>query len=153
ATAEILSSISNSMTETKPVFDAIVRNLLRLFGARFATVQLLREGIVECPAAGGQPGFEKIIEHYPRPLENATVAGQAMLSKQVVQYSPVIGNRLVPATAEKFAREVGYDSIIAAPMLLGDKVIGAIVVAHREPRAFDEKRVALIKSFADQAVI
>src|SRR5262245_49513840 len=76
-----------------------------------------------------------------------------MLSKQVVQYSPVIGNRLVPATAEKFAREVGYDSIIAAPMLLGDKVIGAIVVAHREPRAFDEKRVALIKSFADQAVI
>src|SRR5262249_23703913 len=51
------------------------------------------------------------------------------------------------------ARDVGFDSIIAAPMLLGDKVIGAIVVAHHEPRVFDEKRVALIKSFADQAVI
>ena len=38
ATAEILASISGSMTETKPVFDAIVRNLLRLFGTRFATV-------------------------------------------------------------------------------------------------------------------
>src|SRR5262249_42323409 len=41
ATSEILSSISNSMTETKPVFNAIVRNLLRLFGTRFASVQVL----------------------------------------------------------------------------------------------------------------
>jgi len=153
ATAEILSSISNSMTETKPVFNAIVRNLLRLFGARNASVLLLREGIVEMPAAGGQPGFEKIIERYPRPLDDATVSGQAMLSKQVVQYSPVIGNRLVPAISEQIARDVGYESIIAAPMLLGDKVIGTIVVAHHEPRVFDEKRVTLIKSFADQAVI
>ena len=153
ATAEILSSISNSMTETKPVFDAIVRNLLRLFSPRFATVQVLREGIVEMPAAGGQPGFEKITERYPRPLDDTTVSGQAMLSKEVVQYSPVIGNRIIPATSEQIARDVGYDSIIAAPMLLGDKVIGTIVVAHHEPRVFDEKRVALIKSFADQAVI
>jgi two-component system, NtrC family, sensor kinase len=153
ATAEILSSISNSMTETKPVFDAIVRNLLRLFGTKFATVQLFREGIVEMPAGGGQPGFEKIIERYPRPLDDTTVSGQAMLSKQVIQFSPVIGNRLVPTTSEQIARDVGFDSIIAAPMLLGDKVIGSIVVAHHEPRVFDEKRVALIKSFADQAVI
>jgi GAF domain-containing protein len=153
ATAEILSSISNSMTETKPVFNAIVRNLLRLFGTRFATVQLLHEGIVEMPAAGGQPGFEKITERYPRPLDDTTVSGQAMLSKQVIQYSPVIGSRLVPAITEQIARDVGYDSIIAAPMLLGAKVIGTIVVAHHEPRVFDEKRVALIKSFADQAVI
>jgi hypothetical protein len=122
ATAEILSSISNSMTETKPVFDAIVRNLLRLFGTKFATVQLFREGIVEMPAGGGQPGFEKIIERYPRPLDDTTVSGQAMLSKQVIQFSPVIGNRLVPTTSEQIARDVGFDSIIAAPMLLGDKV-------------------------------
>src|SRR6202521_5015242 len=41
ATAEVLSSISGSMTDTKPVFEAIVRNLLRLFGTRFAVVQTL----------------------------------------------------------------------------------------------------------------
>ena len=43
ATGEILSSISGSMTDAKPVFDAIVRNLLRLFGTRFAVVVLLRD--------------------------------------------------------------------------------------------------------------
>jgi signal transduction histidine kinase len=34
-----------------------------------------------------------------------------------------------------------------------DKVIGAVVCAHHEPRVFNEKEVALIKAFANQAVI
>jgi two-component system NtrC family sensor kinase len=45
ATSEILAAMSDSMTDSKPVFDAIVRNLLRLFGTRFATVQLLKDGM------------------------------------------------------------------------------------------------------------
>ena len=90
ATSEILASISGSITDTKPVFDAIVRNLLRLFGTRFATVQLLHDGMIEMPAAGGQPGFERIKESYPLPLDDTTVGGQAMLAKVVVQYSPVV---------------------------------------------------------------
>jgi two-component system, NtrC family, sensor kinase len=59
ATGEILASISGSMTDPKPVFDAIVRNLLRLFGTRFAGVQLLNDGIIEMPAADGAPGSRK----------------------------------------------------------------------------------------------
>src|SRR5262245_51759764 len=40
ATGEILASISGSITDTKPVFDAVVRNLRRLFGTRFAIASL-----------------------------------------------------------------------------------------------------------------
>ena len=153
ATSEILASITGSITDTKPVFDAIVRNLLRLFGTRFATVQLLHDGMIEMPAAGGQPGFERIVERYPRPLDDTTVGGQAMLSKAVVQYSPVVGNPIVPPAAQQIARDSDYDSIIAAPMIRQNNVIGTIVCVHHEQRVFDEKEVALIKSFADQAVI
>src|SRR5208282_3807324 len=64
ATGEILASISGSMTDAKPVFDAIVRNLLRLFGTRFAVVQVLHDGIIHMPAAGGQPGFERLVDRY-----------------------------------------------------------------------------------------
>jgi two-component system, NtrC family, sensor kinase len=153
ATSEILASISGSITDTKPVFDAIVRNLLRLFGTRFATVQLLHDGMIEMSAAGGQPGFERIMESYPLPLDDTTVGGQAMLSKLVVQYSPVVGNPNVPPQAQQIARDSGSDSIIAAPMIRQDKVIGAIVCLQHEPRVFEEKEVTLIRSFADQAVI
>ena len=153
ATGEILASISGSMTDTKPVFNAIVRNMLRLFGAHFASLQLLRDGIIEMPAADGEAGIEKIMERYPRPLDGTTVGGEAMMTKQVVQYSPVVGNPLVAPAGQQFARDFGYNSIMAAPMIRQDKVIGAILCTQHEPRVFSEKEVALIKAFADQAVI
>ena len=45
ATGEILASIGGATTDAKPVFDAIVRNLRRLFGTRLAMVQILKDGI------------------------------------------------------------------------------------------------------------
>jgi signal transduction histidine kinase len=154
ATAEILSSISGSLTDTKPVFDAIVRNLRRLFGTRFAVLQTLRDdGMVEMPAVDGDPGFEKLIDRYPRSLADDTVGGLAMLSRHPVQYSPVLGNPATPVTTQQFARDFGFDSVIFTPMLLRDRVIGAIGVARQEAAPFDEKQIALIGSFASQAVI
>src|SRR5262249_17248060 len=153
ASSEILASISGAITDTKPVFDAIVRNLLRLFGTCFATIQLLRGGTIEMSAFGGELGVEKIVSLYPRPLDETTAGGQAMVSRQVVQFSPVVGNPLVPPAAQQIASELNYESIIAAPMIRQDKVIGAIICAHREQRVFNEKEVALIRAFADQAVI
>ena len=153
ATGEILTSISGSMTDAKPVFDAIVRNLLRLFGTRYAVVQLLQDGIIRLPAVDGEPGFEKLIDYYPRPLDGATMGGLAMLSKKIIQFSPIIGNPAAPPATQKFAGEFGFNSSIFAPMVRGDKVFGAIGVAQREPRPFDNKQIALITSFANQAVI
>jgi signal transduction histidine kinase len=153
ATAEVLSSISGSMTDTKPVFDAIVRNLLRLFGTRFAVVQTLHDGMVEMPAVQGDPGFERLIERYPRPLADDTVGGQAMLLKQTIQFFPVLGNPAAPPATQQFARDFGFDSVIFTPMLLGDKVVGAIGAARHDPVGFDEKQVELITNFAKQAVI
>jgi signal transduction histidine kinase len=153
ATAEVLSSISGSMTDTKPVFDAIVRNLLRLFGTRFAVVQTLHDGTIEMPAVQGDPGFEKLIERYPRPLADDTVGGQAMLLKQTMQFFPVIGNPAAPLATQQFARDFGFDSVIFTPMLLGDKVVGAIGAARQDPVGFDEKQIELVTNFAKQAVI
>ena len=138
ATSEILGSISGSLTDPRPVFDAIVSCLLRLFGARFATVQLLRDGTVEMPAADGQAAIDKIMAHYPRPLDDATVGGQAMLSNQVVQYAPVIGNPIVPPAAQQIARDYQYDSIIAC----ADDPAGQGRRCHRlrEPRAESLRR-------------
>jgi signal transduction histidine kinase len=109
--------------------------------------------MVEMPAADGAAGIEKLREHFPRQLNEDTVGGQAMVLKRVVQISPLIGNPLAPAAAQQMGREFGYNSIIAAPMTRQDKVIGAVVCAHHEPRVFNEKEVALIKAFANQAVI
>jgi GAF domain-containing protein/HAMP domain-containing protein len=153
ATSEILSSISGSMTDTGPVFEAIVRNLLRLFGTRFAVVTLVRDGILELAGIKGEPGFEKLAEHYPVPLDNRTLAGTAIASGQAMQLVPVIGNPEAPPATERWAREFSYNAMISVPLIRQGTVIGAISTAHRDAVAFSDKQVALIKSFAAQAVI
>jgi signal transduction histidine kinase len=158
ASGEILSSISSSIANTQPVFDAIAANLLRLFGTQFAVVQLLKEGQIHISALHCTPSFraefEKVAAQYPRPLTDRTFSGRAMLQRKVMQLAPFQDNPEAPTESAQHARQFGgYDSIITAPMLRGDTVIGAIVTARREPAPFDDKQVALIKAFADQAVI
>jgi GAF domain-containing protein len=153
ATSEILASLSGSMTDTKPVFDAIVRSLLRLFGTSFATVQLVQDGMMHLAAFDGERGFEKLAAHFPVPLDDSTVNGRAVLSKQAVQFAPLVGNPVAPHGTARFAGSFGYNSIISAPMLRGNQVIGAIGTARRDSKPFGDKQVDLIKSFANQAVI
>ena len=153
ATSEILSSITGSITNTQPLFDAIVRNLRRLFGTRIAMVQLLSDGLVHLVAAGDEAISEILTRQFPRPLDKDSGGGLAMLSKQVVQFAPVLANPITPPGIRARARELGFDSVIFAPMIREDKVIGAVGTARPSSEPFDDRQVALIKTFADQAVI
>jgi signal transduction histidine kinase/signal transduction protein with GAF and PtsI domain len=153
ASGEILSSISGSIADTKPVFDAIVRNTLRLFGTRFCIVSLVREGKLELAAYEGEKGFDKVAQAYPRPIDESMLVGKAILSGNVMQLAPIIGNPEAPADTVRLARELGYDALVVAPMVREGKVIGAIATAHPQPVPFSDKQLALLEAFADQAVI
>src|SRR6516225_11935955 len=84
ATGEILASIAGSITDAKPVFDAIARNLRRLFGTHLAVVQVLKDGMVHLAAAGSEREFKLLRKHFPQPVDENTGGGRAMLSKQVL---------------------------------------------------------------------
>ena len=76
-----------------------------------------------------------------------------MMSKQVLQFTPVLGNPAAPPVTQQFARDLDFNSVIFAPMIQSDQVVGVIATARPEPTPFDKEQVALIKAFADQAVI
>ena len=59
----------------------------------------------------------------------------------------------MPPFGQQNAREFGYNSLVFAPMIQGDTVVGAIGTARREAKPFNEQQVALLRAFADQAVI
>jgi class 3 adenylate cyclase/putative methionine-R-sulfoxide reductase with GAF domain len=152
ATGEILASLAESMPDAQPVFHAIVRNLQRLLGTRLAIVTVLKDGMIHL-AAAVQGEFEKLSPYFPRPLDENTGIGRAMMSKQVLQFTPVLGNPAAPPVTQQFARDLDFNSVIYAPMIQSDQVVGVIATARREPTPFDKEQVAVIKAFADQAVI
>jgi PAS domain S-box-containing protein len=153
AASDILASISGSITDTQPVFDAIAHNVLTLFGTRFVVVQLVREGRIDVVAAHGAPGFERLFENYPRLVDDSTAGGRVMRSGRTLQLTPVLGNPETPPMTAEWAVSFGFNSLLAAPLMREDKVIGAIVTSHSDAKPFTDKQVALIKTFADQAVI
>src|SRR2546429_2564933 len=52
-----------------------------------------------------------------------------------------------------FARRIGNISMLIAPMLWQGRGIGTIHVVRHPPKPFSEKEMALLRTFADQAVI
>jgi hypothetical protein len=103
ATGEILASLAESAPDAQPVFDAIVRNLQRLLGTRLATVWVLKDGMIHL-AAAVQGEFEKLSQYFPRPLDENTTGGRAMMSKRELQFAPVLGNPAAPPATRQFAR-------------------------------------------------
>ncbi|HEX6398812.1 MAG TPA: GAF domain-containing protein, partial [Steroidobacteraceae bacterium] len=154
ASGEILSSISNSIADTQPVFDAIVENVVRLFGTPRATVLMLRGDQLHLMAAKGSEGRDSQFGTvFPQPLDPTTLTGRALTTGKLLQIAPIIGNPEASERAVNLARQFGYDALIVAPMVRDGKVIGAIGTVRAEPVPFDDKQVALLRTFADQAVI
>ncbi|MGN6748272.1 MAG: GAF domain-containing protein, partial [Xanthobacteraceae bacterium] len=153
AIGEILSSIRGSMTDPGPVFDAIVRNLIRLFGTGFAVVTLIRDDKLELVGVRGEPGFEKLAAHYPVPLNNKTLSGKVIAAGKPIQLAPIIDNPQSPASTEQWARQFNYNSQISVPLIRNGVAIGAISTSRRSSEAFTDRQVELVQNFAAQAVI
>jgi GAF domain-containing protein len=154
ATAEILRVISTAHTDAQPVFDTIVRSAVRLCNAANAAVFLTDGATLQEPANyGSDPNaLAATRARYPRPLDMGTVPGIAILTLSVVR---------VPDTEDpsgiEFLRQsgrlLGFRSAVTVPMLREGQPVGALLVARREAGRFSDAEVALLQTFADQAVI
>jgi GAF domain-containing protein/HAMP domain-containing protein/anti-sigma regulatory factor (Ser/Thr protein kinase) len=152
AAGEVLTAISSSIADTKPVFDVILQSCQRLFAGHIVGVMLVRDdGLLEIGAYRG-PGADKLREMYPRPMIDASTSGRAILERRIVAYPDVDADD-TPALTRELADIVGFRAIVAAPMVFEGRGIGALWVGRSFKGAFTDKQLSLLKTFADQAVI
>ncbi|MEJ7668436.1 MAG: GAF domain-containing protein [Casimicrobiaceae bacterium] len=154
ATAEILRVISGSITDTQPVFDAIVHSCQRLFGGRAVSLALPRETMLESVAFAsdgtdkGEGGFLK-----PWPLDRGSGAGTCILESRVIAVADTVEGAKSFSRMRDLALALGYHSALFVPLLRDGKAIGCIAIFRPVTGEFNEKETSLAQTFADQAVI
>src|SRR5262245_3112771 len=155
ATAEILRVISSSPSDLQPVFDAIVRSVVRLCNGVFGTVFLYDGQVVTLAAVQNAPpeAVEALRRIFPTSPHPTMVAGRALLSRGTVHIHDALSDAQLSLGMVAVARAWGFRTVIAVPMLRDGQPIGALSVARPEVQPFSEAEIALLQTFADQAVI
>jgi len=151
ASAEVLGAISSSIADTQPVFEKILERCERLFESELVGVTIAQGEKIELAAYHGVDR-ERLQAIYPLPLSQDSGSGSAILEAAVKHY-PDVDAPGVPPGVLAGCRVTGMRSILFAPMIFEGSGIGAIWVGRRHVSPFSEKQIALLKTFADQAVI
>jgi signal transduction histidine kinase len=157
ATSEVLRLISSSPGELQPVFDAILSNATRICEAKFGDLYLRDGDAFRMAATHDSPSaYAAARRRSPlRPPPDAPL-GLVAITKQVAHIADITtipsyveGDPFVVAGVEL----AGYRTVLAAPMLKDNELIGAITSCRQEVRPFTDKQIELVKNFAAQAVI
>ncbi len=148
ATGEILRVIASSPTDIQPVLEAVAESAARLCAAD--DVQILRvEGDVLRRAASH--GTRQTAES--RPIIREIVAGRAVLDRQTVHVHDI---RAAEDQGFPGSQPFGLNesrTLLATPLLREGSAIGTILIRRFQVLPFSQSQIALLKTFADQAVI
>jgi GAF domain-containing protein/CheY-like chemotaxis protein len=155
ATADILAVISNSLDDTQPVFDAIVQSGLTLFADATITLALAEGDHAKLAAVADHESarVEAVRRIFPVPLTREYMNSVAILDAKVVDIPDA--EHAPPELASGYRNFLasGNKAITIMPMMRGQTPIGALAVLRRMSGPLSDKQHAVLRTFANQAVI
>ena len=150
AIGEILRAILNSPGDVQPVLDTVAKHAARICGAQFVDIILVENNMMRVGATFGD--LERPLGEL-MPLNRSTVMGRSICDMQPVQVADLQNAGDDFALGREFAIRFGHRSILGVPLIREGRALGTILVRRTEVRSFDQKNIALLTTFADQAVI
>jgi len=150
ATSHILGVIASSPTDIQPVLDVVAQNAARLCDASDASIWRTEGDKYWLVASHGSIPIPRSEES--RPVTRSIPSGRAIFDKETVHVHDILSPDSLAEFPEAF-RSGAVRTVLVTPLIREGLVIGAIHIRRTEVRPFSEKQIALLKTFADQAVI
>ena len=152
ATRDILSILARASTSEDDVFEAIVDSACRLCGAQVAQIGLAEgDAFRLVRAKGHSKEYADFAAQHPVPRNRGTLTGRVAIDRRTQQIADVLADP--DYDLPEFQRLAGYRSMIAAPMIVGDEVVGVLTLWRTKVDPFDEHTSALLTTFAEQAAL
>ncbi len=130
ATSEILRVIARSPTNLRPVLDAIAANAALVCGAYDAVV-VLREGDLVRRVAHYGPITSTLPES--RTISRGSVSDVVILDRKPVHVHDMLATDQTDfLEGRASARESGFRTVLAVPLLRANEAIGALNIRRRE---------------------
>ena len=154
-TAEILGVISKSLSDTQPVFDAIVQSGVRLFSGAAVSIALVEDGMVKAAAVAERDPVRAELwrQRFPFPLTREYMHSVAILDRKMLDIPDVEAAPAEMAVGRKNFLGSGYRAATFVPLMRGETAIGALSVVRIQTGPLSEKQLAALKTYASQAVI
>ncbi|HEY2245768.1 MAG: GAF domain-containing protein [Xanthobacteraceae bacterium] len=149
AISEILRVISNSPDDVQPVLNSVAEHAAHICKAQVVDIILLEGNILRSAAVFGE--MRRDIGEVP--LDRSTVMGRAICDMQPVQLEDQQAAGDEFARGREFARKFGHRTILAVPLVREGRALGCILVRRHDIKLFEQKDIALLTTFADQAAI
>jgi len=154
ATSEVLAVISRSPNELQPVLQSILEVASRLCNPQYAYVAVLNpeDGLYHVvTTVNVNDAFARFLRDNPiRPVHGSSSGRAALLGQTVYIHDTQNDDSYEWKEA---ALRGGYLSTLAVPMIKDGVSVGVIALADEKRSAFSQKQVALLETFAAQAVI
>jgi len=158
ATSDVLQVISSSPGELEPVFRAMLENATRICEAKFGNLLLYDGNAFRVAAMHGAPEAwnelrrrDPIISFSPNnPLGRVVATKQLQHVADFRMEETYLKREPGPVA---LAEAAGARTVLVVPMLKDNELVGVIAIYRQEVRPFTDKQIALLTSFANQAVI
>ena len=131
--------------------NSVAEHAARICEAQVVDIAIVDNEVYRLVASFGEFGRHSSEESLP--LDRSTVTGRSICDLEPVHVADVQNASAEFPLGREMAIKFGHRTILSVPLMREGRALGAILVRRTEVRPFEQKHIALLMTFADQAAI